>query len=83
MPRLRRSRARCGIWSHEAARRVRGHGDKRRHPARAHGRGVDSAVLRRVHVAGLALDEGDPEMTKSTNPTAAEFAAMLAEVKVA
>jgi hypothetical protein len=29
------------------------------------------------------LDEGDPEMTKSTNPTAAEFAALLAEVKVA
>jgi hypothetical protein len=28
------------------------------------------------------LDEGDPEMTKSTNPTA-EFAALLAEVKVA
>jgi hypothetical protein len=29
------------------------------------------------------LDEGDPEMTKSTISTAAEFAAMLAEVKVA
>jgi len=54
---------------------------------RTAGRGVLGALGDRlisgIMTRGGESREGDPEMTKTTNPTAAEFAGLLAELKLA